>query len=318
MLVPLALILLASFSGPIVRLLCVSAAVGVSIWIFYDTELAKGTDTARHSRPKRIGRTVAAAVVLALVGGGVLWGSNRLQAFAENWGKSETSVSGATSASHSGPSMQGNTQAPKTALTNFITPPPTTQATGLPSQSKTRKPAPRPLVNATKVENADSKSIVPWRLPDQVPAPPPSRPTGPTYYRNFIISNRPNTLEVQPNANFIANTVSGMDVKAGSGSLVYKNDFEGAQWAQSLDSQMKDQAELLKSLNDLHDQLRRRWTTLKPDALQEKENMFDAFVVDVESRVLDSVHMQSRLMELGKIDTPAPPIKSTVPVKQPE
>src|SRR5580698_651185 len=90
MLAPLGLIVLASFTGNVVRIFCLVGAVGISIWIIYDTEVAKGADGARHSRRKHLGLTALAALILMIVAFGIFWASNRIESFAQSRGKNDT------------------------------------------------------------------------------------------------------------------------------------------------------------------------------------------------------------------------------------
>jgi len=83
-LAPLALTIGGSFSGAVVRGLCLVVATGLSIWIFSDTELAKGTAEARQSNTIRVGRTILASVLAIGLAVGIFWVSNRLEAFGQN------------------------------------------------------------------------------------------------------------------------------------------------------------------------------------------------------------------------------------------
>jgi hypothetical protein len=80
MLVPIALLFGGSFSGSIVRAICLIAAAFVSTWIFYDTELAKGSPP--HSSRKRKCLTGAALTIFILLALILFFGSNRFESWA--------------------------------------------------------------------------------------------------------------------------------------------------------------------------------------------------------------------------------------------
>lgn len=79
MLVPLSLVFLGTFQGPLVRNLCLAAAALLSTWIFYGTELAKGSP--EHSSEQRKRRTGAAFIIFILVAVGLSRAGDRI----ENW-----------------------------------------------------------------------------------------------------------------------------------------------------------------------------------------------------------------------------------------
>jgi hypothetical protein len=124
LLAPLGLIVLASFSGNIVRAFCLIGAVGIGIWIVHDTEFAKGTEIAWHSRQKHFSRTAIASLVLIIVAVGIFWVSNRIEAFAQNWGKGDTKKTGGATQSAPVPPQPSSTdnQAAKQDSTKTGTP----------------------------------------------------------------------------------------------------------------------------------------------------------------------------------------------------
>jgi|ERR1700730_11012495 len=76
---PIGLLFVGSLTGSLLRAGCLIAAVLISIWIFYDTELAKGSP--EHSLEQRRWRSGAAAVIFALIAVGAFIGADRV----ENW-----------------------------------------------------------------------------------------------------------------------------------------------------------------------------------------------------------------------------------------
>jgi hypothetical protein len=73
MLVPLALVFVGSFQGSLVRALCLSLAVLIATWIFYDTELAKDKPAQRKWR------TSEAFIVFVVLAVLIFWSSNILE-----------------------------------------------------------------------------------------------------------------------------------------------------------------------------------------------------------------------------------------------
>jgi hypothetical protein len=136
LLAPLGLTILASFSGSVVRAFCLLGALIISTWIVYDTEFAKGPEMARHTRNKRIRRTVATSIVFAIVATCIFWGSNRIDTFAQNQGKSAT--------------IQANTQSSTAAFPSNPVLPSVQESKNGPAKQSPTKPKTKHVEKSTK------------------------------------------------------------------------------------------------------------------------------------------------------------------------
>lgn len=176
LLAPLGLIVLASFSGNIVRAFCLIGAVIISIWIVYDTEFAKGTETARHSRKKHIGRTAIASLVLIIAAVGILWLSNRIEAFAQNWGKVGTTQTGDAKVvtTHSDNASQTQTDSTKQMAAEVSTAAqPTSQVTTPNSTApQASKSAPPSKLHPWKAKTIPPPPIPPYGFSNTSSVPP--------------------------------------------------------------------------------------------------------------------------------------------------
>jgi hypothetical protein len=81
LLAPLGLTILSTLAPETVRVICLAIAWGVSVWIFYDTELAKGLIDAvpKVGKSKRIMRTTLASIVFLALAVTVFVGTNSIE-----------------------------------------------------------------------------------------------------------------------------------------------------------------------------------------------------------------------------------------------